>query len=79
MECEGCGGALGGGRNWGGAVSPTFIHHLGQNLGDGVKCFHHPIELTSAHPKDCLLELQNQEIIAVNERSTISVLWKFTV
>lgn len=63
----------------GGAVSPTLIHHLGQNLGDGVECFHRPIELTSVHPKDYLLELQKQEIIAVNERSTISVLWKFTV
>lgn len=46
----------------GGAVSPTLIHHLGQNLGDGVECFHRPIELTSAHPKDYLLELQSKRL-----------------
>ena len=65
----------------GGGVSITNPHpSFGtQNLGDGLECFHCPTECTSAPSHDYLLDLQKQEIIAVNERSTISVLWKFMV
>lgn len=45
---------------------------LGQRLGGGLECYLYPIELTSAPSDGCLLELQKQEDIAVNGRSTIS-------
>lgn len=86
MEWEGCGGALGEERNGsggrGGAVSIINPHPSSfgtQSLGGWVECPHCLLNAPLLLSHDYLLELQKQEIIAVNERSTISVLWMFMV
>lgn len=79
MEWEGCGGALGEGRDGGVSITNPHSSFGTQSLDGGVECSHCLIKCTSAPSHDYLLELQKQEIIAVNERSTISVLWMFMV
>lgn len=57
---------------WGNSVSNSHPSFGTQGLGGGMECYHHPIEFTSTHSNGYLLELQKQETIAVNHRSTLS-------